>query len=71
MRAWNPQGFYLIKTLPKGMKFSGSYYILEILTPLVDWCKTEFGGAHQTFVIHADNARRHTGKLVCNFGKEN
>jgi hypothetical protein len=34
--AWNADGFHLIKTLPKGMKFNSTDYIHEILTPLLD-----------------------------------
>jgi hypothetical protein len=34
--AWNPDGFHSIKALPKGMKLNSTYYIHEILTPLLD-----------------------------------
>jgi histone-lysine N-methyltransferase SETMAR len=69
--AWNAHGFHLIKALPKGMKFNSTYYIHEILTPLLDWYNTQFGQTHQNLVIHADNARPHIAKVVLDFCEEN
>jgi hypothetical protein len=50
---------------------NSTYYIHEILTPLLDWENTQFGQAHQNFVIHADNARPHIAKVVLDFCEEN
>jgi hypothetical protein len=69
--AWNPDGFHLIKTVPKGMKFNSTYYIHEILIPLLDWYKARFGMAQQNLVIQADNARPHIAKVASDFCEEN
>jgi hypothetical protein len=69
--AWNPDGFYLIRLLPKGMKFNSTYYIHGILPPLLDWYKARCGVAQQNLVIQADNARPHTAKVVSDFCEEN
>jgi histone-lysine N-methyltransferase SETMAR len=69
--AWNLHGFHLIKALPKGMKFNSQYYIHEILTSLLDWYNAQLGLAQQNLVIHADNARPHTAKVVSGFCEAN
>jgi hypothetical protein len=38
---WNPNGFHLIKFLPKGFKFNAIYDITQILVPLSVWCGTQ------------------------------
>jgi histone-lysine N-methyltransferase SETMAR len=53
------------------MKFNSTYYIHEILTPVLDWYKARFGVARQNLVIRADNARPRTAKMVSDFCEEN
>jgi histone-lysine N-methyltransferase SETMAR len=69
--AWNPDGFHLIKALAKGMMLNSTYYIHEILTPLLDWYKARFGVAQQNLVIHTDNAHSHIAKVIFDFCKKN
>jgi hypothetical protein len=69
--ACNPDGFHLIKALPKAMKFNSTYYVHGILTSLLDWYNARFGVAQQNLVIHADNARPHSAKVVSDFCEEN
>jgi hypothetical protein len=68
---WNPRGFYLIKVLGKGRKFTASYYIAEILEPLSQWRSIEAVGSERKLLVHADNARPHTAKLSTRYFNEN
>jgi hypothetical protein len=34
---WNPIGFHVLKTLPKGRKFTARYYTNDILVAISDW----------------------------------
>jgi histone-lysine N-methyltransferase SETMAR len=64
MIVWNPRGFHLIKLLEKGRKFNAGYYIAEILEPLSQWCSIEAAGNERKLLVHADNTRPHTAKLL-------
>jgi hypothetical protein len=66
--AWNPLGFHLIQSLPKGCSFNADYYrdnILAALTPLHP------GPDGRQLVLHADNARSHTARKCRTFCAEN
>jgi histone-lysine N-methyltransferase SETMAR len=65
---WNPQGLHLIDGLPKGQRFSASYYVDMILRPLLE-NRSRGPGLH--FIIHADNARPHTAQNTLKFCQEN
>jgi hypothetical protein len=60
---WSPRGFYLIKVLEKGGKFSAGHYIAETLEPLSQWRSIEAAGNKRKLLVHADSARPHTAKL--------
>jgi histone-lysine N-methyltransferase SETMAR len=65
---WGPSGFKVIDMLPKGTKFNSNYYITHILTPLCEILKsTEEKNPFRNYVLHADNAKPHVGKLVIEF----
>jgi histone-lysine N-methyltransferase SETMAR len=66
--AWNPLGFHLVDALPKGSTFDAQYYRVNILTELLP-LRPEIDG--RPFVIHVDNARRHTTRKRRVFCEEN
>jgi hypothetical protein len=59
---WNSAGFQVIRVLPKGCKFTSSYYPSEILEPLSEWRSGQADAAGGTLIVHADNARPHSGR---------
>jgi hypothetical protein len=68
---WNPRGFHLIKVLENGRKFNAGYYIAEILEPLSQWRSIEAAGNDRKLLVHADNARWQTAKLLTQYFNEN
>jgi hypothetical protein len=67
---WNPRRFHLIKVLEKGRKFNAGYYVAEILEPLSKWRSIETAGNERKVLVHADNARPHTAKLLTQYFNE-
>jgi hypothetical protein len=59
---WNPGGFHLLNVLPKGFRFNASYYIIQTIDPLSKNRGTQVGHTDRKLIVHADNARPHTGK---------
>jgi hypothetical protein len=59
--AWNSNGFYLINGIPKGGKHSGRHHINNITTPI---CQRLIPAYKRKLVIHPDNFRCHTAKVV-------
>jgi hypothetical protein len=55
--AWNPLGFPLIVTFPKGRTFNTEYYRDNILAALTQFQPEDDG---TKLAVHADNARAHT-----------
>jgi hypothetical protein len=71
MIVWNPTGFYVINVLSKGIKFNADHYIANVLTPLVEWHKTQVGRTNRKLIGHTDNARLHTAKMSLDFLEQN
>ena len=69
---WNPDGIVLIRALPAGEKWSGEYFINNILKPMM---KTEaYKDAkreNRKLTLHMDNARVHTASIVRQFMQQN
>jgi transposase len=61
---WNPFGFHLVTVLPKGQKWTGQYYIENVLCKICEILQPE---GPRRLVIHADNARPHVAKIVKGF----
>jgi hypothetical protein len=68
---WNPREFHSIKLLEKGRKLNVGYYIAEILEPLSQWLSIESAGNERKLLVHTDNARPHTAKLLTQYFNEN
>jgi hypothetical protein len=68
---WNPVGFRLINVLSKGIKFSTSHYVTDILVPLVECRKTQVGGSDRKLMVYADNSRPYTARVTLEFLKQN
>jgi hypothetical protein len=60
---WNPIGFHVLKTFPKGRKFNGQYYTNDILVAISDWRWQTGGTQPNKLWVHSDNARPHTTKM--------
>jgi hypothetical protein len=58
---WNPQGFHVVKVLPKGCKWTIQYYIENLLPEI---CAFRVAGDRRRLVVHADNARPHVSRKV-------
>jgi transposase len=65
---WNTRGFHVIDAMPRGETFSARYYIDHILTPI---CRRLIPTGRRKLVIHADNSRCHTAKVVLDFVSQN
>jgi hypothetical protein len=65
--AWNPHGFHVIDVLPKGEVFSAAYYIRNILNPISALAAPNDS---RRLIVHADNSRCHTAKIVLSFMAE-
>jgi histone-lysine N-methyltransferase SETMAR len=63
----NPRRFHLIKVLEKGHGFNTDYYIAEILEPLSQWRSIEAVDNERKLLVHADNGRPHTAKLLTQY----
>jgi hypothetical protein len=60
---WNPIGFHVLKTLPKGRKFNAQYYINDILVAISDWRRQTRGTRPNKLWVHSDDVRSHTVKM--------
>jgi hypothetical protein len=60
----NTKGFHLIDAMTRGEKFNAWYFINQILTPI---CAQLSPTGRHKLVIHADNSRCHSAKLVLDF----
>jgi histone-lysine N-methyltransferase SETMAR len=60
---WNPIGFHVLKSLPKGRKFNVQYYTNDILIAISDWRRQTGGTRPNKLWVHSDNARPHTPKM--------
>jgi histone-lysine N-methyltransferase SETMAR len=65
--AWNPFGFPLIVTLPKGRTFNAEYYRDHIFAALTQFQPEDDG---RKLVVHADNARAHNAQKCRTFAKK-
>jgi hypothetical protein len=68
---WNPGSFHLVNIVPKGFKFNASYYVTQILDALSKWRRTQVGGTNRKLMVHADNGRSHTVKMIAQFMEQN
>jgi hypothetical protein len=66
--AWSPLGFHLPDALPQGRTFNAEYYRGNILPALLPLRSQAHG---RKFMIHADNANRHTFRKCLTFCAEN
>jgi hypothetical protein len=69
--AWNTSGFHLLVTLPKGAKFSASYYTNGILEEIRKWHDVHRTKRTRSLIIHADNARAHTARASLEYLEAN
>jgi hypothetical protein len=65
---WNPLGFHLLDTLPKGNTFDAEYDRVDILAEPLPF-RSKVDG--RRLVAHVDNARPHTGRKCRAFCEEN
>jgi hypothetical protein len=65
---WNPHGFHVIQSLPKGIKWTGSYYSDNILSQIAALWDT---GRDREMIIHADDAGPHVAKYVTEYMDHN
>jgi hypothetical protein len=61
---WNPLGFHLVIVRPKGQKWTGQYYIDDVLAKM---CEILQPGNQTKVVVHAHNVRPHLAKTVKEF----
>jgi hypothetical protein len=61
---WNPQGFRVIQSLPKGIKWTGRYDSDNILSQIAALRNV---GRHRKMIVHADNAGLHAAKCVAEY----
>ena len=61
---WNPHRFFLVKLLPSGLKFNGTYFINEILEPLHEIMNDSSEEPERKIILHYDNAKPHTSRKV-------
>jgi len=59
--AWNPLGFHAAEVLPKGAKWTAKYYVETILPKIARLREKD---DHRWLIVHADNARPHTARVV-------
>jgi hypothetical protein len=60
---WNPIGFHVLKSIPKGCKFNEQYYTNDVLVVISD-CRRQTGGTQPNKLsLHSDNVRPHTAKM--------
>jgi hypothetical protein len=59
--AWNPNGFHLIDAMPKGEKHNARFHIINITTFI---CQRLIPAGKRKLIIHPDNSRCHTAKVV-------
>jgi hypothetical protein len=65
---WNPHGFHVIQSLPKGIKRTGRYYSDNILSQNA---ALQDVGSHRKMIVHADNASPHVAKCVTEYMDHN
>jgi hypothetical protein len=67
---WNPIGFHLIKLCRKGFNPTRVITSLKFLIHSV-WRGTQIGRTNRKLIVHAHNARTHTGKVTLDFMERN
>jgi hypothetical protein len=65
---WNPNGFHMIQSLPKGIKWTGRYYSDNILSQIA---ARQNVGSHRKMIVYADNADPHVAKCVTEYVDHN
>jgi histone-lysine N-methyltransferase SETMAR len=61
---WNPIGFHVLKTLPKGRKFNAQYYTDDILVA-ISYLRRQTGETRRNMLwVHSDNTRPYTTKML-------
>jgi hypothetical protein len=68
---WNRRGFHLINVLEEGRKFKAKHYVTEIFSPLSEWRPLDAPESDRKLIVHADNARPHTGRPSVKFFEDN
>jgi hypothetical protein len=64
----NPQGFHVIQSLPKGIKWTGRYYSDNILSQIYALRDVD---SYREMIVHADNAGQHLAKCVTEYTNHN
>ena len=64
---WNPNGFLIVKVLPKDVTFNEDYFINEILEPINKLTASMRNQTGKKLILHYDNARPHTSKKVLEY----
>jgi hypothetical protein len=64
---WNPSGFHVVKSLPKGTKFNAQCYINNTLIGISDWPCEDGETRPKKFWVLTDNVRLHRAKVLINF----
>jgi hypothetical protein len=66
--AWSPHGFHVVQFLPKGIKWTGRNYSINIPSQnAILWDV----GSHRKIIVHADNAGSHVTKCVTEYMDHN
>jgi hypothetical protein len=65
---WNPHGFNVIQSLPKGIKWTGRYYSNNIIAQIAVVRDVD---SHRKTIVHADNSGPHVAKYVTEYMDHN
>jgi transposase len=65
---WNPHGFHVIQSLPKGIKWTGRYSSENILSQIAALRDV---GNHREMIVYADNSGPHVAKYVTEYMDQN
>jgi hypothetical protein len=65
---WNSHGFHVIRSLPKGIKWTGRYYVDNVLWQIAALRDV---GSHRKMIGCAGNAGRHVAKPVMEYMDHN
>jgi hypothetical protein len=65
---WNPHGFHVIQSLPKGIKWASRYYSDNILSQIAALRDV---ASHRKRIVHADNAGASVAKCVTEYVDNN
>jgi hypothetical protein len=61
---WNPHGFHVIQSLPKGTKWTGRYYSNNSIAQIAAVLDVD---SHRKTIIYADNCGPHVAKYVTEY----